>query len=95
MKKELKFYLNKVPELKLRIIPTLEGYYDALLDKYIYNFTDHLGNVRLSYSDSNKDGIIAPAGASVSLVSINKNKTPLQRQWCLLFHHQKPLYLPV
>ncbi|PTT42702.1 sugar-binding protein [Chryseobacterium sp. HMWF028] len=51
---------NEIPELKLRIIPTSEGYYDALLDKYIYNFTDHLGNVRLSYSDSNKDGMIAP-----------------------------------
>ena len=35
---------------------------------------DHLGNVRLSYSDSNKDGIIAPAGAIVSLVSINKKQ---------------------
>ncbi|WP_317167757.1 RHS repeat-associated core domain-containing protein [Chryseobacterium sp. Tr-659] len=40
---------NEIPELKLRIIPTSEGYYDALLNRYIYNFTDHLGNVRLSY----------------------------------------------
>ena len=51
---------NEVPVLKLRIIPTSEGYYDALLGQYIYNYTDHLGNVRLSYTDTNKDGIIQP-----------------------------------
>ncbi|RXM39759.1 hypothetical protein BOQ62_10085 [Chryseobacterium sp. CH21] len=47
-------------EIKLRIIPTSEGYYDALLNQYIYNYTDHLGNVRLSYTDTNKDGVIQP-----------------------------------
>ncbi|WP_433632489.1 DUF6443 domain-containing protein [Chryseobacterium cucumeris] len=51
---------NEIPELKLRIIPTSEGYYDALLNRYVYNFTDHLGNVRLSYSDISADGIIQP-----------------------------------
>ncbi|MDR6923739.1 DUF6443 domain-containing protein [Chryseobacterium sp. 2987] len=51
---------NEVPVLKLRIIPTSEGYYDALLDRYVYNFTDHLGNVRLSYTDKSGDGIIQP-----------------------------------
>jgi RHS repeat-associated protein len=51
---------NEVPELKLRIIPTSEGYYDALLNRYVYNFTDHLGNVRLSYTDISGDGIIQP-----------------------------------
>jgi len=51
---------NEIPVLKLRIIPTSEGYYDALLHQYVYNFTDHLGNTRISYSDSNKDGIIQP-----------------------------------
>ncbi|MET3038559.1 DUF6443 domain-containing protein [Chryseobacterium sp. NRRL B-14859] len=51
---------NEVPVLKLRIIPTSEGYYDALLNRYVYNFTDHLGNVRLSYTDTNGDGIIQP-----------------------------------
>lgn len=29
--------------------PTSEGYYDFLENRYIYNYTDHLGNVRLSY----------------------------------------------
>ncbi|OCA67915.1 hypothetical protein BBI01_20710 [Chryseobacterium artocarpi] len=51
---------NEVAVMKLRIIPTSEGYYDALLGQYIYNFIDHLGNVRLSYSDTNKDGSIQP-----------------------------------
>jgi RHS repeat-associated protein len=41
-------------EIKLRIIPTAEGYYDALRNAYFYNYTDHLGNVRVSYSD--RDG---------------------------------------
>lgn len=51
---------NDVAQIKLRIIPTSEGYYDALLNQYVYNFTDHLGNVRLSYTDTNKDGVIQP-----------------------------------
>jgi len=46
--------------MKLRIIPTSEGYFDVITKQYIYNYTDHLGNVRLSYSDTNKDGIIQP-----------------------------------
>ena len=43
-------------EMKLRIIPTSEGYFDALRNKYFYNYTDHLGNVRLSYSDADGNG---------------------------------------
>ncbi|WP_390456457.1 RHS repeat domain-containing protein, partial [Chryseobacterium sp. Alg-005] len=57
---------NEVAEMKLRIIPNSEGYYDALSNLYIYNFTDHLGNVRLSYTDTNKDGIIQPRQYRVS-----------------------------
>ena len=51
---------NEIAVMKLRIIPTSEGYFDALSNQYIYNYTDHLGNVRLSYSDTNKDGFIQP-----------------------------------
>ncbi|WP_420552115.1 RHS repeat domain-containing protein [Tenacibaculum aiptasiae] len=29
--------------------------------KYIYQYKDHLGNVRLSYTDSNNDGVITPS----------------------------------
>ncbi|WP_312287637.1 DUF6443 domain-containing protein [Chryseobacterium gleum] len=60
---------NEIPELKLRIIPTSEGYYDALLNKYVYNFTDHLGNVRVSYTDTNGDGIIQPRRYNTSTCS--------------------------
>ncbi|NML59089.1 DUF6443 domain-containing protein [Chryseobacterium cheonjiense] len=51
---------DEIAEIKLRMMPTSEGYYDFLSNEYIYNYTDHLGNVRLSYSDSNKDGSIQP-----------------------------------
>ncbi|WP_345989651.1 DUF6443 domain-containing protein [Chryseobacterium sp. Chry.R1] len=37
------------PSPILQFIPTSEGYYDFVKNKYIYNYTDHLGNVRLSY----------------------------------------------
>ncbi|MFP7654845.1 DUF6443 domain-containing protein [Chryseobacterium proteolyticum] len=36
----------------LQFISTSEGYYDFVKNKYIYNYTDHLGNVRLSYTKS-------------------------------------------
>ncbi|MCS3533057.1 RHS repeat-associated core domain-containing protein [Chryseobacterium sp. JUb7] len=44
----------------LQFVPTSEGYYDFTNNSYIYNYTDHLGNVRLSYTDTSKDGIIQP-----------------------------------
>ncbi|WP_053082690.1 DUF6443 domain-containing protein [Chryseobacterium angstadtii] len=34
----------------LQFVPTAEGYYNFENNKYIYSYTDHLGNVRLSYS---------------------------------------------
>ncbi|WP_317165955.1 hypothetical protein [Chryseobacterium cheonjiense] len=51
------------------MMPTSEGYYDFLSNAYIYNYTDHLGNVRLSYSDSNKDGAIQPPAVQRALGS--------------------------
>ncbi|MCW3160453.1 RHS repeat-associated core domain-containing protein [Chryseobacterium oryctis] len=33
----------------LQFVPTSEGYFDFVKNKYIYNYVDHLGNVRLSY----------------------------------------------
>ncbi len=35
--------------LGLKFVPTPEGYYNFENNKYIYNYTDHLGNIRLSY----------------------------------------------
>ncbi|WP_223601697.1 DUF6443 domain-containing protein [Chryseobacterium sp. GVT01B] len=46
--------LYTIPVLKF--VPTSEGYYDFTENKYIYNYTDHLGNVRVSYR-SNGSGI--------------------------------------
>ena len=40
----------------LQFVPTAEGYYDFNLKDYIYNFTDHLGNVRLSYRAADGGG---------------------------------------
>jgi RHS repeat-associated protein len=33
----------------IKFVPTSEGYFDFEKNKYIYNYADHLGNVRLSY----------------------------------------------
>ena len=33
----------------LQFVPTAEGYYDFTKNAYIYNYVDHLGNVRVSY----------------------------------------------
>ncbi|MCU7613903.1 DUF6443 domain-containing protein [Chryseobacterium sp. GMJ5] len=57
------FYTGPTPPVSisdLKFVPTSEGYYDFENNSYIYNYTDHLGNVRLSYADTNKDGIIQP-----------------------------------
>ncbi len=40
----------------LKFVPTAEGYYNFENNKYIYSYTDHLGNVRLSYSKNLNGG---------------------------------------
>ncbi|SEM55343.1 RHS repeat-associated core domain-containing protein [Chryseobacterium taichungense] len=37
------------PTVGLKFVPTAEGYYNFENNKYIYNYVDHLGNVRVSY----------------------------------------------
>ncbi|BFO66175.1 DUF6443 domain-containing protein [Chryseobacterium sp. KCF3-3] len=34
----------------LKFFPTTEGYFNVETGKYVYNYTDHLGNTRLSYT---------------------------------------------
>lgn len=49
---QYKFYQGQFTPsypLGLQFIPTSEGYFDFTKNKYIYNYIDHLGNVRLSY----------------------------------------------
>ncbi|MCW1961287.1 RHS repeat-associated core domain-containing protein [Chryseobacterium viscerum] len=40
---------SALPVPALKFVPTAEGYYDFENNRYIYSYTDHLGNVRLSY----------------------------------------------
>ena len=40
----------------LQFIPTANGYYDTTKNKYIYHYTDHLRNVRLSYTKGASGG---------------------------------------
>ncbi|MCX8526470.1 hypothetical protein OF897_21385, partial [Chryseobacterium formosus] len=40
---------NPMASVELKFIPTAEGYFDFVKNKYIYNYADHLGNTRLSY----------------------------------------------
>lgn len=41
---------GSITGIPLKFVPTAEGYYNFENNKYIYSYTDHLGNVRLSYS---------------------------------------------
>lgn len=47
----------------LKFFPQPEGYvsYNAGVFSYIYQYKDHLGNVRLSYGDTNEDGNVNTA----------------------------------
>lgn len=42
----------------LSFFPTAEGYFNAETQNYVYQHLDHLGNVRVSYSDANKNNKI-------------------------------------
>ncbi|MHA3046234.1 DUF6443 domain-containing protein [Riemerella anatipestifer] len=42
---------------RLQFFPTSEGYYDYLHKRYVYHYTDHLGNVRLSYYRSSNGNL--------------------------------------
>ncbi|UQB69787.1 DUF6443 domain-containing protein [Epilithonimonas zeae] len=41
---------NQIGAMSLNFFPTAEGFYNYKNSKYIYQYKDHLGNVRLSYS---------------------------------------------
>ncbi|WP_291132375.1 DUF6443 domain-containing protein [Flavobacterium sp. UBA7682] len=52
-------YVNDV----LQFFPHAEGYVTKTSSKYnyVFNFIDHLGNIRLSYADLDKDGVAEPS----------------------------------
>ncbi|WP_236457295.1 hypothetical protein [Flavobacterium jumunjinense] len=47
---------------RLEFFPHAEGYvkyqYSENSYSYVFNYTDHLGNIRVSYSDIDKNGIL-------------------------------------
>ncbi|WP_061084911.1 DUF6443 domain-containing protein [Chryseobacterium indologenes] len=43
---------------ELQFFPTAEGFYDYQKKMYIYQYKDHLGNVRISYGRSNYTGLL-------------------------------------
>lgn len=43
------YTVNHLGTVTLEFVPNSEGYYDFKNKRYIYNYTDHLGNTRLSY----------------------------------------------
>ncbi len=46
-----------MPSPELQFIPTSEGYFDFVKNKYIYHYNDHLGNVRLSYFKNDNNSV--------------------------------------
>lgn len=46
-----------MPTDNLMFVPTSEGYFDFVKNKYIYHYNDHLGNVRLSYLKNDNNSI--------------------------------------
>ncbi|WP_264530317.1 DUF6443 domain-containing protein [Flavobacterium sp. N502540] len=43
----------------LEFLPTAEGYYDKISKKYVYQYKDHLGNIRLSYAKNPATQVLA------------------------------------
>jgi RHS repeat-associated protein len=44
--------LSTTKTADLQFLPTAEGFYDYINDQYIYQYKDHLGNVRVSFARS-------------------------------------------
>ncbi|MGD1318736.1 RHS repeat domain-containing protein [Chryseobacterium sp. 2R14A] len=44
--------------VSLKFFSTSEGYYDYVNNRYIYHYSDHLGNVRVSFAKENNTAVI-------------------------------------
>lgn len=49
--------LTPVKTPDLQFFPTAEGFYDYIKNQYIYNYSDHLGNVRVSFARNSAGGL--------------------------------------
>jgi RHS repeat-associated protein len=43
---------NPIPTAELQFFPTAEGFYDYKTKQYLYQYKDHLGNVRVTYKNN-------------------------------------------
>ena len=53
---------------QLKFFSHAEGYVEPNTEggfEYVYQYKDHLGNVRMSYKDMNNDGVVAPPQGSL------------------------------
>ncbi|UMQ42859.1 RHS repeat-associated core domain-containing protein [Chryseobacterium sp. Y16C] len=50
------YTIDYLGAVSLDFVPTSEGYYDFKNNRYIYNYADHLGNIRLSYFRNGTNG---------------------------------------
>ncbi|WET50045.1 hypothetical protein PYS58_02720 [Chryseobacterium indologenes] len=56
------------PSSALQFVPTPEGYFDFTKNKYIYHYTDHLGNIYVSFFH-NGTGVEASASNMIVIIS--------------------------
>ena len=49
--------IGGTPEWKLDFVPTSEGFYSFIENRYIYQYRDHIGNTRVSFAKNN-EGIL-------------------------------------
>ncbi|WP_317167937.1 RHS repeat domain-containing protein [Flavobacterium jejuense] len=62
----------------LQFFPHAEGYvkYENADYSYVFNYTDHLGNVRVSYSDIDKNGILGDEHMQECFTQIGRDGSP-------------------
>lgn len=46
------------PSLQLQFVPTSEGYFDFVQNKYVYQYKAHMGNIRLAFYKNNNSAVI-------------------------------------
>ncbi|NHN28194.1 hypothetical protein FIA58_021190, partial [Flavobacterium jejuense] len=62
----------------LQFFPHAEGYvkHNSGAYSYVFNYTDHLGNVRVSYSDIDKNGVLGDEHMQECFTQIGRDGSP-------------------